>query len=105
MDALTDLWADPLIIAVDCGLVPKTIRATVTFPNPAPETLEFFEDIDLKNDSVDTNEWRAYGKKKIPGNKTVIFLGVDEASVEALKRIGFRPYFAHGRIKVTIDNN
>lgn len=103
--SLTELWADPKILAVDCGVVPKMIRASVTFPNPAPETLEFFEDIDLKNDTLDTNEWRIYGKKKIQGNKSVFFLGVDEPSVEALRVIGFRPYFATALTKITIDNH
>lgn len=102
---LTELWADPHIKAIDCGIVPKMIRASVTFNNPAPETLEFFEDVDLKNETIDTNEWRVYNKKKVQGNKTVIFIGIDEQSVEALKAIGFRPYFANGRTKITVDGN
>ncbi|KAG4075244.1 hypothetical protein HA402_013143 [Bradysia odoriphaga] len=101
---LTNLWPDPHIKAVDHGTVPKMIRASVTFSNPVPDTLEFFEDIDLKNESIDTNEWRVYGKRKIQGNKTVFFIGVDEASVDALKAIGGRPYFANGRTKINFDN-
>lgn len=101
---LTDLWPNPKIKAIDCGNVPRMIRASVIFSNPPPETLDFFEEIDFKNENIDTNNWRAYGKKKIQGNKTVIFIGVDDLSVENLKAIGFRPYFANGRTRITIEN-
>lgn len=59
---LTDLWLYPLILGM--------IRASVLFNNPPPETLE----IHFKNENIVTNNCRAYGKKKIQGNKT----GVDE---------------------------
>lgn len=104
VEHLENLWADSKIKAVDHGDVPKMIRATVTFNNPPPEILEFFEDIDFKNESIDTNDWRVYTKKKIQGNKTVVFIGVDEKSVEDLKAIGSRPYFENGRTKISIDN-
>ncbi|KAJ6649229.1 hypothetical protein Bhyg_04463, partial [Pseudolycoriella hygida] len=98
-----DRWKDPKIKSLDQGEQPKMVRATITFAGPVPEILDFFEDIDLKNDSIDTNEWRVYGRKKLRGNKTNIFIGVDEKSAQNLKAIGFKPYFANGRTKINLD--
>lgn len=94
-------WRDPKIKAVDCGEVPGMIRASIVFNDPAPEVLDFFEDIDLKNETIDTNNWRVYGRKTICGKKTVIFIGVDEKSEADLK--ASRPYFANGRTKINFD--
>lgn len=102
---LKNLWPNPKIKAIDCGSIPRMVRASVVFNNPPPEILDFFEDIDLKNETIDTNEWRIYNKKKIQGNKTIFFIGIDEKSVEDLKAIGNRPYFVNGRTKITIENN
>ncbi len=60
---LKNLWKDPKIKAIDCGEIPKIIKAGVTFKNPPPDMLEFFEDIEKKNETIDTNEWRIYGRK------------------------------------------
>lgn len=100
---LQELWADPKIKATDDGEIPRMVRASITFDNPMPEMLEFFEEIECKNDDIDTNEWRIYSRKKIQGNRTVTFLGVDEASVEKLRAVGFRPYYASSRIRINID--
>lgn len=40
---LQDLWADPKIIAMDFGAVPKLNRASVVFPNPAPSFWTFLK--------------------------------------------------------------
>lgn len=100
---LTELWKDPKVAAVHCGAVPKMIRASVTLANPVPDILDLFEDIDAKNEAIDTNEWRIYSRKKTQGNKTVIFFGVDAKSAENIKAVGFRPY-AHSRIRINIDD-
>lgn len=99
-----NLWAIQKIKAIDCGAVPKMLRASVAFNNPAPDTLDFFEDVEFKNDTIDTSEWRVYNKKKIQGNTTVVFIDIDEKSFDDLKAIGFRPYYANGRTKITIDS-
>lgn len=102
---LTDLWKDPKIKAIDCGEVPRLVRATAIVDNPAPETLEFFDDIEFKNESIDTNNWRPFNKKRIQGDRTIFFFGIDEVSVKDLKAIGFKPYFANSRIKITIEED
>lgn len=101
---LQDLWQDPKTKATDDGPIPKLVSASITFANPAPEMLNFFEDIEHKNEEIDTNEWRFYSKKKIQGNRTVAFIGVDVASVEKLKATGFRPYYESSRIRINIDD-
>lgn len=100
---LKNLWKEPKIKAVDCGIIPKMIRATITFDNPVPDMLEVFDYIDSRNDTIDTNEWRIYGRKPLRGNKTAVFIGVDEKSVADLKAIGQKPYFASGKIKISFD--
>lgn len=101
---LQDLWKNPKLKAIDCGETPRLIRATAIVDNPPPDTLDFFDDIEFKNDNIDTNNWRPFNKKKI-GNKTIFFFGIDEKSVKDLKTIGFKPYFAHSRIKISIEEN
>lgn len=102
---LKELWPDPKIKAIDCGVMPKIVRASITFNNPAPEAFDFFEEVDMKNDTIDTNEWRVYGKKRQPGNKSIMYIGVDEKSVSDLKGIGFKVYFSNGRTRINIDSN
>lgn len=100
---LKNLWKDPKIQAIDYGEVPRMIRGSVTFENPPPEMLDFFEDVDLLNETIDTNDWRVYGRKPARGNKTAVFIGMDEKSVADLRAIGSKPYFASGRVKISFD--
>lgn len=74
---LKNLWKDPKIKSIDFGEVPKMIRGAVTFDNPPPEMLDFFENVDLLNDTIDTNDW----SKPARGNKTTVFIGMDEESL------------------------
>lgn len=62
---LTGLWKDPKIKTIDCGEVPRLFWTILEYP--APETLDFFDDIELKNEE----------RKK--GDKTIIFFRVDES--------------------------
>lgn len=100
---LTDLWKDPKIKAIDCVEVPRLVRATAIVDNPAPDTLEFFDDIDLKNEGIDTNNWRPFNRKKLGLEKTILIFGIDEQSAKNLKAIGYKPYFASSRIRISID--
>lgn len=101
---LTDLWKDPKLKEIDCGEMPRLMRATVIFENPAPDVFDFFDEIELKNDTIDTNHWRPFNKRKIQGDRTIAFFGVDEKAVMDLKAIGFRPYFSNSRIRISIDD-
>lgn len=102
---LTDIFDKPKIKAVDHGIVPKLHRASITFTDKPPNLVDLFEGIEAKNETLQTLHWRQYTKKKVQGNKTIIFIGIDETSVSALKAIGCRPYFEHTRIKINIQEN
>lgn len=71
---LTNIFEKPKIIAIDKGVVPKMIRASVVFNEKPPNMVDFFEGIENKNDGINTLHWRTYNRKKIQGNKTVIFI-------------------------------
>lgn len=101
---LTGLWENPQIKAIDFGIVPKMVRASVVFQNPPPQPLDFFEDVDFKNENIDTVDWRIYKRKPIEGKKTIFFIGIDEKSVNDLKDIGYKPYYANGRTRIKIEN-
>lgn len=101
---LKELWEDAKLKLLDIGIVSKMIKATTTFTGRAPETLTLFEGIEKKNPNIDTLHWRAYKHMKVSGNKTVIFLGIDEESLKPLKEVGLRPYFEGGRIKIVIKD-
>lgn len=102
---LTDIFEKPKVLAVDGGLVPKLVRASIIFNGKPPNMVDFFEGIENKNIGLKTLHWRTYTKKKIQGNKSIIFIGIDEASVDTLKSLGFRPYFEQGRIRISITDN
>lgn len=101
---LKGLWNDAKIKAVDVGIIPKLIKASITFTGRAPETLTLFEGIENKNEGIETLHWRAYRHMKVRGDKTVIFLGIDEASLKPLRDLGYRPYFEGGRIRIVIKD-
>ncbi|KAJ6642941.1 hypothetical protein Bhyg_07897 [Pseudolycoriella hygida] len=102
---LSGLWKDSKIKSIDCGEVPRLIRATAIFDNPAPEILDFFDEIELKNETIDTNDWRPFNRKEIQGDRTIVFFGVDEKATWDLKAIRFRLYFSNGRIRISIDGD
>lgn len=81
------------------------VRATAIVDNPSPQTLDFFDEIEFKNDTLDTNNWRPFNRKKIQGDKTIFFFGIDEKSVSDLRALSFKPYFANSKIKISIDDN
>lgn len=93
---LTDIFAKPKIKAVDRGIVPKLYRASISFDDKPSNLVDLFEGIEAKNETLNTLHWRQYTTRKAKGNKTsktIIFIGIDEVSVAALKAIGSRPYF------------
>lgn len=102
---LTDIFEKPKIEAVDRGILPKLTRASITFNDKPPNMVDLFEGIENKNETLDTLHWRPYKTKKVQGNKTILFIGIDEASVTALKAIRYRPNFEHSRITITIQDN
>lgn len=67
--------------------------------------MEFFDDIELKNETVDTNYWRPFKAQKMKGNRTILFFGIDEKSAKDLKAIGFKPYFAMEKIRISVDDD
>lgn len=98
---LTNLWDDPKIKAIDGGITQKMVRGSVGFNGEPPNMLDFLDDIEVKNENLDTLHWRIYSRKKVQGGKTIIFIGIDEASVGVPKEINFRPYYETGRIQIT----
>lgn len=102
---LKDIFENPKIKAVDSGIMPKLYRASISFNDKPPNMVDLFMGIENKNETLDTLHWRQYTKKKIQDRRTIVFIGIDEASVAALKAIGFRPYFEQGRIKIKIEEN
>lgn len=81
------------------------VKASITFNDKAPNPIDLFEGIENKNPTVNTLHWRTYKLQKVQGGKTVMFIGIDDGSIKALKELGNRPYFEAGRIKLTIPEN
>lgn len=78
------------------------IKASLVFNDKPSNMIDLCEELEKKNDTIETLYWRPYNIKKIKGGKSVMFIGIDESSVKALKDIGSRPYYETGRIKITI---
>lgn len=65
---LTDIFEKPKIKAVDRGILPKLIRASITFNDKPPNMVDLFEGIENKNETLDTLHWRT-PRRKFKGTK------------------------------------
>lgn len=102
---LQGVFEEPKIKIVDKGIIPRMIKASLVFTDKPPNMIDLCEEIEKKNATVDTLHWRPYKNQKVKGGKTVVFIGIDESSVKALKAMGFRAYYETGRIKITVQES
>lgn len=102
---LDGLWAGANLRAVTAGEPAKLVRSTINVVLPCIEPDDMFTIIHTQNPTINTENWKLYSRSKAQAGKQQWIVGVDEASIPALRELGCRPYCGMGRIRIFLPNN
>lgn len=102
---LEGLWQGAALKVIQSGPPARLVRATVNVQLPTVDPNDFFVIIGTQNPTINTANWRLYSRNKASAGKQIWVIGVDEASIPALRELGCRPYCGMSRIKINLSSN
>lgn len=103
-DTFTKEWVGANLSTIVSGPPPRLTGASISLEVPTLEPDDLFKIIATQNPDINTSSWRFFNKGKISRGKQIWAIGIDIASIKALKKIGFRPYCGMNRLKIVVPN-
>lgn len=100
---LEDLWQGARLKPIISGPPPQLKRASVTLDVPTMEPENLFKIISTQNPNINTDAWRVFNRGRTMRGKQTWAIGIDDKSIEELKKVNFRPYCGMNRLRIVVQ--
>lgn len=103
MDRVPSLVPFPgAVLSVRTDLPKRRIGFIVVSRDEEQNPRQVFAGLEVQNDGLNTSGWKIVRVEETEGNHLSITFYLDDASVEHLRKLNFKPYFGFRRINVRV---